>query len=163
MMLEIYDRASLENLPDGTIIEWLRVEDDRTSRAVAFVNVEIDYETPTPHGGPTRVVWISPGGWAPMTVDLAGINYPVKVVQLGPFRADHMVPDMHDGGVLPIPSSPEISRLGPEDRRVALECAARVWEGKGGPSGAENVIDTAEWFLAWLRDDDDDDDEEAKP
>ncbi|AXH68269.1 hypothetical protein SEA_TYDOLLA_59 [Mycobacterium phage Tydolla] len=149
-MLEIYDRASLENLPDGTIIEWLRVEDDRTSRAVAFVNVEIDYETPTPHGGPTRVVWISPGGWAPMTVDLAGINYPVKVVQLGPFRADHMVPDMHDGGVLPIPSSP--------DRRVALECAARVWEGQGGRDRAKNVIDTAEQFLAWLGGD-----EETKP
>ncbi|ABD58560.1 hypothetical protein PBI_PIPEFISH_63 [Mycobacterium phage Pipefish] len=161
MMLEIYDRASLENLPDGTIIEWLRVEDDRTSRAVAFVNVEIDYETPTPHGGPTRVVWISPGGWAPMTVDLAGINYPVKVVQLGPFRADHMVPDMHAGGLITAEFAPStVTHLGPPDRHVALECAARVWEGKGGPNGAENAIDTAERFLAWLRDDDD---EEAKP
>jgi hypothetical protein len=92
MMMSIATEGGIEQLPDGTIIRWLRIPGDLTSEAVAFVRVQIETRSvPTaPSFGEhtTRTVWISPGGWEPMTVAEAGINYPCQILRWGDGLAD---------------------------------------------------------------------------
>lgn len=53
--------------PDGTLISWLRVPDDESSRAVAFVRHHADE------------AWISPGIGTPRSIDTIE-TFPVTVV-----------------------------------------------------------------------------------
>lgn len=71
----LQNRRALESVPDGTIIAWDRIPGDPTSTAIAFVRREIeDGET---------LIWISPGGWDPHSIDEVGIKYPVEIIRWG--------------------------------------------------------------------------------
>lgn len=164
-MIEVTDQAHLERLPDGTIIRWLRIPGDETSEAVAFVRVELEQRTdidgrpmafgneaPGEMPGMMRTVWISPGGWQPMSIEEAGITYPVHVVRLGD---DHPVA-AHDcclgtEHVEELSSPPEVFTIdsgGTWAREKALECAVRYWGNSSRTASC--VTETAEAFEAWL-------------
>lgn len=142
-MIEVYTEASLAHIPDGSIIEWERITGDKTSTAVAYFRVEIDLDAPTEET--SRTVWISPGGWQPMTIEEAGLTYPVRVVRLGP-----------DNPPVPpaIPELPEIGTLlsgGTYPRDKALECASRAWAGMSAIRDRDGeIIKTAARFEEWL-------------
>lgn len=142
----INNRAELEALDDGTIITWLRIPGDRTSEAVAFIRKQREWseETPADPLEPRAIVevtWISPGGWSPMAIEAAGINFPV-VAFTDPSRYDELdVPTLDYGG-------------GTWPREAALAAAARIFQGLGmeGRSSrvAGYVTDTADIFVDWL-------------
>ncbi|QFP94676.1 hypothetical protein I5G59_gp56 [Mycobacterium phage LilMcDreamy] len=81
----------LAEVPDGTIISWLRINGDPTSEAVAFVRVEhpdcdvLGLCTDPRCPGPT--VWISPGGWDPMSIEQADVRFPATVIRWGEVNA----------------------------------------------------------------------------
>ncbi|AHZ95321.1 hypothetical protein HL05_gp061 [Mycobacterium phage Manad] len=147
-MLEIWDKDHLESLPDGTIIEWQRIVGDETSTAVAYVRSEVE-------GAEThaiackfneclceRVVWISPGGWQPLTPEQAGINYPARVVRIGPGNDDRVV----------TPSTPH-AQPPVSVRMAALDAASRVRAGDAINSrvSADLVTELADKFVTWLQ------------
>ncbi|URC18165.1 hypothetical protein SEA_ZENTENO07_64 [Mycobacterium phage Zenteno07] len=146
-MIEVYAEESLAHIPDGSIIEWERIAGDQTSTAVAYLHREVEAQTDadgrTIAEGP--VTWISPGGWQPMTVEEAGLTYPVRVVRLGP-----------DNPPAPpaIPELPEFGTLlsgGTYPRDHALECASRAWAGMSAIRDRDGaILATAEKFLEWL-------------
>lgn len=144
----IYNADELRNVPDGTIISWLRIPGDPASAAVAFVNHEIEQEVdldgrPTGHTGP--ITWISPGGWQSMTLEESSVTFPAEVLRWG----GHMVPAAWPEP-LPFTELPLLPRIGgTSSRQVALECAARAWQGMRKPSDDE-MIATAEAFEKWL-------------
>lgn len=150
-MIEVTDQAHLEALPDGTIISWLRILGDETSRAVAFVRVERDAAQ---DGTDQTVMWISPGGWQPMTPDEAGITYPVEVVRFGEYPSQHLdQPEKVEAldGML----SGELVSGGTYPRDEALRAAARVFQGCGQDGLRyddlrDTVTDMAEGFERWL-------------
>lgn len=155
MTLQVTDQAHLEALPDGTIITWLRIPGDETSRAVAFVRAEVEYDDgsngPTPHGGAVRTVWISPGGYSPQTPESAGVTYPAQVVWVGEFRPD----DYPANYEYPQLTAPELlcetlTSGGTWAREKALDAAARFMQGCGDVNGPDEVIDAADRFTAWL-------------
>jgi hypothetical protein len=125
---QIRDAAHLKVVPDGTVISWLRIPGDHTSEAVAFVRRETDPETGKP------VIWITPGGWSPHTIESAGVTFPCSVVRWGEFHLD----------TLPASELPMLTETieecvhgGTWAREKALECAARVYQGRGFTSGGE--------------------------
>ncbi|AGT12957.1 hypothetical protein KAYACHO_53 [Mycobacterium phage KayaCho] len=135
--------AELEQLPDGTIITWLRIPGDRTSEAVAFVRAE--YESMGPGvRGMRRVTWISPGGWDPKSVEDAGVNFPcVAFTDPSPYaeaEAEVETFPLITGGTWP--------------REAALAAAAQVAAGNAVNSrewvGAEAVLTDAAVFADWL-------------
>ncbi|QWY84402.1 hypothetical protein SEA_KNOCKER_60 [Mycobacterium phage Knocker] len=147
MSTEIHDAMHLSVVPDGTIITWLRIPGDPTSEAVAFVRREMDLSSGTP------VVWISPGGWSPQTIESAGVTFPAHVVRWGDVSVTAY-------------TAPEVPALvetldsgGAWNRGQALECAARVRAGDAANSRdwvtAESVLNMADTFLEWLTRDDD--------
>ena len=149
-MIEVYNEASLAHVPDGSIIEWERIVGDHTSTAVAYIHREVqtDADGRTIAEGP--VTWISPGGWQPMTVEEAGITYPVRVIRLGddtPTHATGYLPE------LPVPPV-EVGTLlsgGTYPRDKALECAARAWAGMSAIRDRDGeIIKTAARFEEWL-------------
>lgn len=117
----VYDQAHLETLPDGTIITWLRIPGDDTSEAVAFVRRETD---PVQNGGIDHVVWITPGGWQPMSPEEAGINYPCRVIRFGDFNPEH-----YSGAELPLlgETLAECAHGGTWSREKALESATSIF------------------------------------
>jgi hypothetical protein len=125
----IRDEGHLRTLPDGTIISWLRIPGDVTSEAVAFVRREVTTES----GFPQVDVWISPGGWDPQTIQSAGVTFPCQVVRFGEYRAEHYL----GSELLPFAetlASGVLDHGGTWAREKALECAARVNTGRGGPA-----------------------------
>jgi len=162
-MIEVTDQAHLEALPDGSIISWLRIPGDETSRAIAFVRAEL---RPMPHDAEhdERVVWISPGGYSPQTPESAGVTYPAQVIIFGHFRPE----DYPSGTEIPVPQlSPPgllcstdraetefLSRAlvsgGTWAREAALAAAAHLWSGQTIRAHADTVIATAEKFEKWL-------------
>lgn len=142
----IHDEHHLAVAPDGTVISWLRIPGDPTSEAVAFVRREVDYDNPTVHGGPHATVWISPGGWDPMTIEQAGVTFPAHVIRWGDvsttlIRADEapaLVETLDSGGAY--------------QRVAALDAAARAYQGMTVMSGKreDKIIGVAETFLDWL-------------
>ncbi len=131
----VSSRTGLTNVPDGTIITWLRIPGDSTSEAVAFVRHEDDYDTPTAHGGAVRTTWVSPGGWAPQSPEDAGVTYPCVA---------HTELD---------PAEPEIlAEANP--RRDALFAAALVYQGNGTEASADwlagQVTALADGLAEWL-------------
>ncbi|AEN79576.1 hypothetical protein SEA_BOYLE_59 [Mycobacterium phage Boyle] len=140
----VLTQADLEQLPDGTLITWNRIQGDPTSKAVAFVNVEYDDQG-------DRVVWLSPGGWEPMTPERAGITYPCHVVVLGTldaFLASGAV-GLSPEAFTPDPVDPVISG-GTYPRDVALQAAAQVYAGTG--ESDTTVLGTAQVYADWLTD-----------
>ncbi|QPX62172.1 hypothetical protein PBI_INDLOVU_57 [Mycobacterium phage Indlovu] len=140
----IRDARHLRTLPDGTIISWLRIPGDPTSEAVAFVRREVD-----PQQG--VVVWISPGGWSPHTIEEAGVTFPCEVIRLGDFHPDQY-PAAEELPVL-TEALAECAHGGTWSREKALECASRVYQGLGVPLGmeAENIVlGVADRFADWL-------------
>ncbi|AKF14320.1 hypothetical protein SEA_VINCENZO_58 [Mycobacterium phage Vincenzo] len=128
----IRDEAHLRTLPDGTIISWLRIVGDPTSEAVAFIRREVSTES----GFPTVDVWISPGGWDPQTIAAAGVTYPATVVRVGDYQnAEYL------GSELPMLSG-VADHGGTWAREKALECAARVNTGRGGPAAVTLALAT---------------------
>lgn len=113
----IRDSAHLATLPDGTIISWQRIIGDPTSEAVAFIRREIE--------DGHVVVWVSPGGWMPHTIEEAGVTFPAQVIRLGQFNPDHYLP-----AELPIlgEALAEVTG-GTWGREKALECAAQLFAG----------------------------------
>jgi hypothetical protein len=162
---EVYLRSQteLECVPDGTIITWRRIPADRTSEAVAFVRVQVEYpgiredEAAGIREQPERVIWISPGGWDPHTIEDAGVTYPCEVIRWGEVG---VVPPVPPGMIPSIPPMPTLSPLPfvpPLDRmsrEVALDAAARVWAGNAVNSAhwiqSGAVIETARDFETWL-------------
>jgi hypothetical protein len=138
--------AELEQLPDGTIITWLRIPGDRTSEAVAFVRAE--YESMGPGvRGLQRVTWISPGGWDPKSVEDAGVTFPcVAFTDPSPYaEAEAQVETFPviTGGTWP--------------REAALEAAAQVYQGTGmdglmTDDLAGNITQLADRLVTWLAD-----------
>ena len=146
---QIRDEAHLKVVPDGTVISWLRIPTDRTSEAVAFIRRERD-----PAEGVT--VWVSPGGWDPMTIEQAGVTFPCQVIRWGEFNMELPVND--------VPTLIETLETGGTwAREKALECASRVFRAQGLEPGystaelADLVTSTAEVFEKWL------DRDEAEP
>lgn len=126
---KVHDEAHLRTMPDGTIISWLRIVGDKSSEAVAFVRREV-----TSGQGYLQVdVWISPGGWDPMSIAEAGVTFPCQVVRVGEYQAEHYL-----GSEIPLLSETLVSGVldhgGTWAREKALECAARVNTGRGGPA-----------------------------
>ncbi|QGH75307.1 hypothetical protein I5G61_gp59 [Mycobacterium phage Quesadilla] len=113
----IRDERHLATLPDGTIISWQRIVGDPTSEAVAFIRREIE--------DGHAVVWVSPGGWSPHTIEEAGVTFPAQVIRLGTFNPDHYLPSE-----LPVlgEALAEVTG-GTWGREKALECAARLFAG----------------------------------
>lgn len=146
----IHDEAHLRVVPDGTVVSWYRIPGDRTSEAVAFVRREVDYYD----DGTRRVdVWLSPGGWEPMTVEQAGITYPAHVVRWGEVSIDaYTAPEM------PV-AFETLASGGTYPRDHALECAARMYSGLGAvryvPEAIEAVLQVADAFVEWLNRDPD--------
>ena len=145
----IHDEHHLVVVPDGTVISWLRIPGDRTSEAVAFVRREVDYDTPTVHGGPHATVWISPGGWDPMTIEQAGVNFPAHVIRWGDVsqtlitaaEAPALVETLESGGTYL--------------RASALDAAAQVAAGNAVNSrewvDPEGVLADADKYLEWMQ------------
>lgn len=159
-MIEVNDQDHLERLPDGTIITWLRIPGDETSRAVAFVRAETICVPPKDGRPFDRVVWISPGGWAPMTIDDAGITYPVTVVALGDTPYDWRPAEPHfdvrpELPTFEVPQFGELMTGGTYPRDHALECAARVAAGDAVndrlAARPEDVLSMADKFVEWLQ------------
>lgn len=152
--------AELEAVPDGTVISWLRIPGDHTSEAVAFVRQEIEQRpcawSPA-DGRPinfaeTRVTWISPGGWDPMSVEDAGVTFPATVIRWGEVPASEF-----DASQIPIYAVPDMHG-GTWSRETALKAAVELFRGDtlyvlprngGGPILAP-VLQVAEDFQAWL-------------
>lgn len=142
----------LSELPDGSLISWLRIVGDETSRAVAFVHIE-------KRGTDEEIVWISPGGWSPMSPDEAGILYPAQVVIWGDLDV------WLDGGeqgmavdqeaALKTLETQVLATGGTWPREKALEAASRVYQGVHGPGWtadelADKTLDIAARFAEWL-------------
>ncbi|AGT12794.1 hypothetical protein PHELEMICH_57 [Mycobacterium phage Phelemich] len=155
--------AELETVPDGTVISWLRIPGDHTSEAVAFVRQEIEQRpcawSPA-DGRPinfaeTRVTWISPGGWDPMSVEDAGVTFPATVIRWGEVTIseqpspgiDHLFSGVLDHG-------------GTWSRETALRAAVELFSAPDatmwvlprngeGPNLAP-LLQVAEDFQAWL-------------
>lgn len=72
MTLSLHD---IENLPDGSIVGWQRIDGDATSEAVGIIRREND-----PTDGVTT--WVTPGGWEPMPLDV--ITLPAWLIRYGP-------------------------------------------------------------------------------
>lgn len=155
-MIEVNTEAELEALPDGTIIRWLRIPGDSTSEAVAFVRqqIEADHDIDNRQVRVDTVTWISPGGWQPMTVEDAGITYPVEVVRFGETstlaeRVAAVPPQIWPADNL------EALTGGTWAREKALDAAARVHQ-QAGYAGhtvkflGDKITDLAEVFEAWL-------------
>ncbi|UXE04432.1 hypothetical protein SEA_FUNSIZED_61 [Mycobacterium phage Funsized] len=147
----ITDEHHLAVVPDGTIITWLRIPGDRTSEAVAFVRREVDYDSPTPHGGPTVTVWISPGGWDPQTIESAGVNFPCRVVRWGNLASQIVLGEE-------VPALVEtLETGGAYNRAAALDAAARVRAGDAVNArdwvSASQITDLADELLVWLNKD----------
>ncbi|AYB70599.1 hypothetical protein SEA_SERENDIPITOUS_58 [Mycobacterium phage Serendipitous] len=152
--------AELETVPDGTVISWLRIPGDHTSEAVAFVRQEIEQRpcawSPA-DGRPinfaeTRVTWISPGGWDPMSVEEAGVTFPATVIRWGEVSASEQPPGIDHlfSGVL--------DHGGTWSRETALKAAVELFRGdtlyvlprNGGGPVLGPVLQVAEDFQAWL-------------
>jgi hypothetical protein len=177
-MITLTCDTEVENLPDGSLITWLRIPGDETSRAVAFVRQEVQ-----PCSGTAAckfneclcetITWVSPGGWQPMSVRQAAIIYPVHVISLGDIDLGdntHNDPTHKAGpnpdaeqltpptGYCEMPSPSEYNKAltsytlesgGTWSRQQALECAARVWSGRHDVAYS-SVLGTAEAFETWL-------------
>lgn len=148
----IIDAHHLAVVPDGTIITWLRIPGDHTSEAVAFVRREVEYDDgptgPTVHGGAHAVVWISPGGWDPQTIEQAGVRFPCRVVRWGELASQIVLGDE-------VPALVETLETGGSyNRATALDAAARVRAGDAVNArdyvSAESVTDMATAFEEWL-------------
>lgn len=72
MITTINGEGDLYALADGTLLTWERITGDATSMAIAFVHSEADPDDPEAD----PVLWISPGGWQPVSPMQAGITYP---------------------------------------------------------------------------------------
>ncbi|APQ42319.1 hypothetical protein PBI_RICH_59 [Mycobacterium phage Rich] len=141
--------AELETVPDGTVISWLRIPGDHTSEAVAFVRREVTNES----GFPTVDVWISPGGWDPMTIDQAGVTFPATVIRWGEVPAS----DEFDASQLPLYTIPAMHG-GTWSRETALKAAVELFRGdtlyvlprNGDGPVLGPVLQVAEEFQSWL-------------
>jgi len=138
------DAEHLRTLPDGTIITWLRIPGDPTSEAVAFVRREVAWDTAPPHSSrpPKPIVWISPGGWDPKTIEQAGVTFPAQIVRWGEFMPD-AVP------VSDLPLVAECLHGGTWAREKALECAATYSTNCHGFT-ERDVLTVAQRFQEWL-------------
>ena len=72
MITTFNGEGDLYALADGTLLTWERITGDATSMAIAFVHSEADPDDPEAD----PVLWISPGGWQPVSPMQAGITYP---------------------------------------------------------------------------------------
>lgn len=143
----IQDAQHLHVVPDGTIISWYRIPGDATSEAVAFVRREVEYDEPTPHGGPAVTVWVSPGGWDPHTIEDAGVNFPATVIRWGDVSVEALV-----GAEVPMLTE-TLCHGGTWSREKALECAVTLYAGAlQGGSGIQlaEVMKDARRFEVWL-------------
>lgn len=146
----IASAAELERVPDGTIISWLRIPGDSTSEAVAFVRVEAWRAPMTGETG--RDVWISPGGWDPMSVEQAGVSFPATVIRWGEVAISEEPPvavgTLDSGGAY--------------TRIAALDAAVQLFRGdslyvlprNGEGPNLQPVLDTAKVFETHLLRDD---------
>lgn len=140
----IKDEAHLRTLPDGSIISWLRIPGDTTSEAVAFVRREVTTES----GLPQVDVWISPGGWDPMTIAQAGVTFPAQVVRTGEYHHGQYL-----GAELPLLTelATTCAHGGTWAREKALECASRAWAGMSAVRDRDGtMLETARKFEAYL-------------
>lgn len=137
----IIDAHHLAVVPDGTIITWQRILGDPTSEAVAFVRRELD-----PADSLGVVVWVSPGGWDPQTIESAGVTFPCRVVRWGDVSTEVLLGDE-------VPALVETLESGGSYARTsALDASARV--NAGTTATTDQIIADADRFLAWLRADD---------
>lgn len=134
----------LHGVPDGTVISWLRIPGDHTSEAVAFVRREVEYDD---EGTAEVVIWVSPGGWNPLTVEQAGVTFPATVIRWGEVAVSEQ----------PMISNTLLSG-GTWPRETALHAAVELFKhdtlyvlprnGEGPLLGP--VFDVADEFVRWL-------------
>lgn len=143
---QIIDAHHLAVVPDGTIITWQRIVGDPTSEAVAFVRRVVEYDDgpagPTATGAPHAVVWISPGGWDPQTIESAGVTFPCQVVRWGDVSQSII-----QGSEVPALVE-TLESGGTYLRASALDAAARINAGTTATNAT--VLADAEDFLEWL-------------
>lgn len=145
----LWGEGDLFALADGTVIVWNRIEGDDTSKAVAFVHSE----TTDDLGFPEPVVlWVSPGGWMPMSPTGADIRYPAMALGTVDELAAGIGTPPLDDALLPLMAVPGGMATSAIDLRVeALKAAAQVWSGATvKPFRGSDVMGTADEFLAWL-------------
>ena len=117
--------SDLYALADGTLITWLRIPEDTTSRAIAFVNIEHDPEAPEP------IIWVSPGGWQPASPQDIGITYPcvalgtLQDIVDGQYQLDTLIHDVQPY-TLPEVHTLDVGGSWPSLRVEALKAAATV-------------------------------------
>lgn len=157
--LHVDTQEQLEALPDGTIISWRRIPGDETSRALAFVRVEVVTDQSFAYDVGERIVWISPGGWAPQTPESAEITYPVEVIRLGEFRPEGLVAEqmraeyftaMANAVDVPPPATFDLLHGGTWARETALKAAVHLYGPDSVLPQLDHVLATAEAFEAWL-------------
>lgn len=148
-LMSVQTWEALSILPDGSIISWLRVPGDPSSRAVAFLNRDIDPDTGE------VVHWVSPGGWSPMTPDQAGINYPVQIVlipnMLGGVAAE-AIPEHAEPPAWDLHHIDYAEQIGADTRRACLQMAVH-WTARWSVSAsAADLFAMAEQFADYIRD-----------
>jgi len=150
----IYAYIGLYDLADGTVITWERIPGDPTSRAVAILNIEVEHgdhclDADVSDCACQRVLWISPGGWQPMTLDDAKLTYPLWALGTLDQLTAQGPPPMTQLGEVPVTMlSGEVMSIGggtyPRDK--ALECAVLLYQGRP----EQFSLDTAVHFEEWL-------------
>lgn len=151
MIKQLNGHGDLFALADGELITWCRIDGDETSRCIAFFRREYDDDMPK-----GVALWLSPGGWEPMSPDVAGIKYPA--IALGTF--DEIVTTAHGMQVLvddvqpytlPTVHTLDVGGSWPSLRVEALKAATVAWQGMSAIRNRdETMLNTADEFLAWL-------------
>ena len=156
-------------LADGTVIVWERIPGDETSTAIAFFHSESNPSEPDSD----PVLWISPGGWSPVSPTQAGINYPalalgtiheiwaallIRDVPIGPAsEPEPDDPDTADAEYLramlsdPQPLTAYSGGSWPSVRVEALHAASRWLQPT--PCRIVDVLTAADEFVAWIEGD----------
>lgn len=141
-LLAVDSWEALSVLPDGTIISWLRIPGDPTSRAIAFLRRDVDPETGD------DLHWISPGGWEPMSPAQAAVTYPVTIIRIpgidnAPANAAEWV--MTDDYA---------AQISADTRRACLQMAVKWTAPMNAASGAAStsqLFAVAETFANYIR------------
>lgn len=141
-LLAVDSWEALSVLPDGTIISWLRIPGDPTSRAIAFLRRDVDPETGD------DLHWITPGGWEPMSPAQAAMTYPVSIVRIP--GIDNAPADATEW----VETEGYAAQIAADTRRACLQMAVR-WtaplNAARNSAFTGTLFDVAEAFAGYIR------------
>ncbi|AWN04256.1 hypothetical protein FDJ57_gp55 [Gordonia phage Sour] len=139
--------SDLYEMPEGTLVTWQRIADDPTSTAVAFLHRKVE---PIDDGQDSDVtLWLSPGGWEPMGLDVIEHWDTVRVLVRVPDEEDGPEPQPADGPEPPRPFEfPERTDADYRDRAMAL---AVEWTRETDTMRTTTLLDIATGIEGYLR------------